>query len=65
MLRSSKLINKSDAQKQMIEPSFGCKFHDLVYFKGGCFFIFLEFIIHFKVLSQKIIENHQFNVLLF
>ena len=38
-LRSSKLIIKSDAQKQMIEFGFKCRFHDLKYFKVGIFHI--------------------------
>ena len=32
--RSSKLIIKSDAQKQMIECGFGRRFHDVKYFEG-------------------------------
>jgi hypothetical protein len=37
-LRSSILIIESSAQKQMIESSFGRKFHDLNYFEVGVFF---------------------------
>ena len=37
-LRSSILIIKSGAQKQMIEFEFGRRFHDLNYFEVGFFF---------------------------
>ena len=37
-LRSSKLIIKSDAQKQMTKFDFGRRFHDLKYFEVGIFF---------------------------
>ena len=37
-LRSSILIIKNDAQKQMVESSFGHRFHDLSYFKLIIFF---------------------------
>ena len=59
-----KLIIKSDAQKQMVEFSFGRRFHDLNYFEVGIFFIFLEFIIYLRASSQNFVENHQFNVIL-
>jgi hypothetical protein len=36
-LGSSKLIIKSDAQKQMVESGFGLRFHDLNYFEDGIF----------------------------
>ena len=36
-LRSSKLSIARDAQKQMIEFGFGCRFHDLNYFEVGIF----------------------------
>ena len=45
-------INNSDTQKQMVESSFGRRFHDLKYFKVGISFIFLKCIIHFRALSQ-------------
>ena len=42
-LRSSILISKSDAQKQVVEFEFGCRFHYLNYFEFGIFFhIFLN-----------------------
>ena len=63
-LRSSKLIIKSDAQKRMVELGFGCRFHDLKYFKVGIFFMFLEFIIYFRASSQIFVKYHQFNVIL-
>jgi hypothetical protein len=34
-LESSIFIIKNDAQKQMVEFGFGCRFHDLNYFKVG------------------------------
>ena len=37
-LRSSILIIKSDAQKQMVESGFGCRFHDVKYFEVEIFF---------------------------
>ena len=56
------LIVKRDAQKQMVESHFGCRFHDLNYFEVGIFFhipwILLEGII------TKLCENHQFHVIL-
>ena len=61
-LRSTKLVGKSDAQKQMVEFGFGCKFHDLKYFEVGNYFfiLFLEFIICLRSSSQNLGENHQF-----
>jgi hypothetical protein len=52
-LKSSNFIIKGDAQKHVVEYGFECKFHDLRYFKGGMFFIFLEFIIYFEVIITK------------
>ena len=37
-LRSSIFSIKSDAQKQMVECGFGCRFHDLDYFEVGIIF---------------------------
>ena len=45
-MRSSKLIIKSNAQKQMARFGFGRKYHDLNYFELE-FFTFLGFIIHY------------------
>ena len=64
-LRSSKIIIKSDAQKQMIEFGFGRRFHDLNYFEVGIVFIFLELTIYLRASSQNFVQNHQFNVILF
>ena len=36
-LRSLILSIKSDAQKQMVESNFGCRFHNLIYFEVGFF----------------------------
>ena len=36
-MRSSNLIIKSDAQKQMVESSFGHKVHDFKYLEVGFF----------------------------
>ena len=37
-MRSSKLVIKIDAQKQMAKYGFGCKFHDdHKFFEVGCF----------------------------
>ena len=47
----------------MIEYGFGRRFHDLKYIKVGFFFP-LELIIYLRALLQKIVENHQFNVIL-
>ena len=61
-LRSSILIIKCDAQKQMIESYFGHRFHDHNYFEVGIFFhiiIFLEFIIYFRASLQYLVETHQ------
>ena len=55
---------KSDAQKQMIEYGFGCRFHDLNYSEVGIRFMFLEFIIYLRASSQNFVENHQFTVIL-
>ena len=41
-MRSSKLIIKSNAQKKMDGPGFGCKFHDLNYFELEYFHISLN-----------------------
>jgi hypothetical protein len=38
MYKSSILIIKSDAQKQLAEFAFGRRFHDLNYFEVGIFF---------------------------
>ena len=38
-MRSSKLIIKSDAQKQMVEYGFGRRFHDLKYIEVGIIYI--------------------------
>ena len=46
----------------MIEYGFGRRFHDLKYIKVG--FFPLELIIYLRALLQKIVENHQFNVIL-
>ena len=43
----------------MVEHNFGHRFHDLSYFKVGFFFMFLEFIIHFKASSQDFVENYR------
>ena len=63
-LRSSKLIIKSDAQKQMVEFGFGRRFHDLKYFEVGIFFH--KPLIHYllKGIIIKFVENHQFNVII-
>ena len=47
----------------MVESNFGRRFHDLKYLKVGFFFIFLDFIIHFKASSQIFVETHQLNVI--
>ena len=48
----------------MIEFGFEGGFHDLEYFTVDFFSIFFEFIIYSRILSQKFLENHQFNVIL-
>ena len=48
----------------MIEFGFGRRFHDLIYFEVGIFFIFFELTIYLRASSQKFVENHQFNVIL-
>ena len=37
-MRASKLIIKSNAQKEMAKSGFGCRFHDLNYFELKWFF---------------------------
>ena len=37
-MRASKLIIKSNAQKEMAKSDFGCRFHDLNYFELKWFF---------------------------
>ena len=63
-LRSSILSIKSDAQKQMVESDFGCRFHDPNYFEVINFFLFLEFIIYLRASPHNFVKNHQFNVIL-
>ena len=48
---------------QMAKIGFGCRFHDLKYFKVGLFFIFLNFFITLRVLLQKFVEKYQFDVI--
>jgi hypothetical protein len=59
-MRSSKLIMKSNAQKQMAKFSLGCKFHDINYFEIDFIFYALEVIVERK----KLVEDHQFNSIL-
>ena len=50
----------------MVEYGFKRKFDDLDYFEVGIFilfFIFLEFTIYLRSLSENIVETHQFNVI--
>ena len=63
-MTSSKLITKSDAQKQMVEYSFGLKYHDPKCFEVGVFLMFLEFNINLRASSQNFVENHRFDVVL-
>ena len=58
-LRSSIFIINSDAQKQLIEFGFECRFHDLNYFEVGFFFMFLEFIFYLRASSQKLHKKTQ------
>ena len=50
----------------MAKSHFMDRFHDLKYFEVGFyFFIFLQFIINLRALSQKkIVEKHQCNAIL-
>ena len=60
--RSSKLIFKSNAPKQMTKSGFGCGFLSL---NLKFVFIFLEFIRNLRSSSSLFfVENHQFNVIL-
>ena len=45
-MRSSKLINRSDAQKQIIRFGFGREFHDLNYFELYLFINFIYLFFH-------------------
>jgi hypothetical protein len=54
---------KSDAQKQMVESSFGHEF-DLKYLEVGFFFKFLKFIVFLWASSQNFVEKHQFIVII-
>ena len=57
-MRSSQLIIKSDAQKQMAKSSSGCKLHDLKYSKVGLYFISqVEFIINLRPPLQIFLKN--------
>ena len=53
-LRSSILIIKSDAQRQMVESGFGRRCHDLSYFGIVFFSIFFECIIYLRASSQTL-----------
>ena len=63
-MRSLKLITKGNAQKLMVISGFGCKFQDLDYFEHDHFFMFFEFIIHFRSSSTIFVKNQHFNVVL-
>ena len=52
-MRSSKLIIKNNAQKQLAKSSFRHKFHDLKYFELGIFFVFLKIFIYFRASSNQ------------
>ena len=48
----------------MVDSRFGRRLHDLEYFEARFFFIFLEFIINLRASIQKIVEKHQYSVIL-
>ena len=56
-LKSSILIIKSDAQRQMVESGFGRRCHDLSYFGIVFFSIFFECIIYLRASSQTLWET--------
>ena len=58
------VIIQSDAQKQMVESSFGRRLMTLIILKLDLSFILLGFIFYLRASSKNFVENHQFNVIL-